>query len=418
MPARPIRRHAGAVLIAVSCAAAAAAHAAAAAAAHAAAADASLPAGCDAVAAGNAVSTRQGAPSAPPVFPPVQIALRTPVEPTVLPSGGRNVLVYEVHLHNFTGAPATLRGLDVLDADHPARAPLVGFRGAALEARLRQVTLGDGPDDPRRLAAGQGVVAFLCLAFDAAVPVPARLRHRVLLDESSADGPAIGTRTTPLQVLGRPLVGAGWTAANTPSLASHHRMGLWVVDGAARISRRYAIDWKKFDGAGKTWAGDARDVHAYYAYGEKVLAVADGRVVAARDGLPDNVPKTDAGFAPAVPVTLDTVGGNQVVIDLGNGQFAAYYHLQPGSVRVKPGDAVQRGQWLARVGNSGDARWPHLHFQMTDRPDAMASEGLPHLFERYRIRTGASGWEDRRGEYPLGDAVVDFGPESCPGCAP
>ena len=409
MSAMPKRRHAGATLVFLLCAGAAAAHARA--------ADAPLPAGCDAVTAGKA-APGPGAPAAPPAFPPVQIALRTPVEPTVLPSGGRNVLVYEIHLHNFTAAPATLHGLAVLDADHPARAPLAELGEAALEARLRQATLGDGPGDPRRLAPGQGVVAFLCLAFDAAVPVPARLRHRVRLDASSVDGPAIGTRTTPLQVLGRPLVGANWTPANTPSLDSHHRMGLWVVDGAARISRRYAIDWKKFDSAGKAYAGDARDVRAYYAYGEKVLAVANGRVIAARDGFPDNVPKTDAGFAPAVPVTLDTVGGNQVVIDLGNGQFAAYYHLQPGSVRVKVGDTVQQGQWLARVGNSGDARWPHLHFQLTDQPDAMASEGLPHVFDRYRVRTGEGAWEDRRAAYPMGDAVLDFGPDACADCRP
>ena len=407
MPASSIRRHAGTILVVVACAGAPAAPARAAA--------APLPAGCDAVTTGNAAVTRE---SAPIVFPPVQIALRTPVEPTVLPSGGRNVLVYEVHLHNFMAAPATIQGLDVLDADHPGRAPLAGFRDAALRARLRGATLGEGTGDPRRLAAGQGVVAYLCLAFDAAVPVPARLRHRVLLDGSSADGPAIGTRTTPLRVLGRPLVGAGWTPANTPSLESHHRMGLWVVDGAARISRRYAIDWKKYDVAGQAYAGDPRDVHAYYAYGENVLAVADGRVVAARDGMPDNVPKTAAGFAPAVPVTLDTVGGNQVVIDLGNGQYAAYYHLQPGSVRVRAGDSVKRGQWLARIGNSGDARWPHLHFQVTDGPDAMASEGLPYLFEHYRIRTGAAGWEDRRDDYPLGDAIVDFGPDACADCTP
>jgi murein DD-endopeptidase MepM/ murein hydrolase activator NlpD len=143
-----------------------------------------------------------------------------------------------------------------------------------------------------------------------------------------------------------------------------------------------------------------------------VLAVADGRVVAARDGFPDNIPKTEAGFEPALPVTLATVGGNQVVIDLGNGQFAAYYHLQPGSVRVKAGDRVSRGQLLARVGNSGDARWPHLHFQVTDKADVMASEGLPHLFDSYRTKAANQPWETRTREYPMGDVVVDFGPDT------
>jgi murein DD-endopeptidase MepM/ murein hydrolase activator NlpD len=187
---------------------------------------------------------------------------------------------------------------------------------------------------------------------------------------------------------------------------------LWVVDGVAQISRRYAFDWKKYDAQGKSWSGDQRDVHAYYAYGQKVVAVADGTVVAAIDGYPDNIPRTPAGFEAAVPVTLESIAGNRVVIDLGGGQYAYYAHLQPGSVRVKAGQRVRRGLPLARVGSSGDAREPHLHFQVNDRPDVLASEGLPQLFDRYRTRNGDGAWVTRTHEYPMGDAVVDFGPDT------
>jgi murein DD-endopeptidase MepM/ murein hydrolase activator NlpD len=330
----------------------------------------------------------------------------------VLPSAGWNYLVYELHLQNFTTEPVTLRGIEVRDADTPTAPPIAELNQAQLDERLRQVTIGDDGADIRSLKVGQGVVAYLCLALPAKLHVPARLRHRVLLDNTVADGPAIGTHTTALQVFGRPLVGTDWTPDNGPSLHSHHRTGLWVVDGSAQISRRYAIDWKKFDSQGKTYAGDARDVRAYYAYGQKVLAVADGRVIAARDGVPDNIPKTEAGFETAQPITFANVGGNQVVIDLGNGQFVAYYHLQPGSVRVKAGDQVRRGQLLARVGNSGDARWPHLHFQVTDKPDVMASEGLPHLFDSYRVKAANQLWDARVREYPMGEVVIDFGPDT------
>jgi murein DD-endopeptidase MepM/ murein hydrolase activator NlpD len=374
------------------------------------AANVPLPYGCET--AGQTKPAALARAAVQPVFPPVQVQVRTPLQPTVLPSAGRNYLVYELHLQNLTAEPVTVRGIEVLDADQPAAAPVAELKETQLSASLRQVTIGDDTGDIRRLGVGQGAVAFLCLAFEAKVPVPARLRHRVMLDKTVADGPAIETHTTPLQVLGRPLVGTDWTPDNNPSLYSHHRMGLWVVDGEARISRRYAIDWKKYDSQGKTYAGDARDVHAYYAYGQKVLAVADGKVVAARDGFPDNVPKTEAGFEPARPVTLETIGGNQIIIDLGNGQFAAYFHLQPGSVGVRTGDRVRRGQLLARVGNSGDARWPHLHFQVTDKANVMASEGLPQLFDRYRTKTGDQEWETRAGEYPMGDVVIDFGPDT------
>ncbi|MFL6710079.1 MAG: M23 family metallopeptidase [Massilia sp.] len=154
---------------------------------------------------------------------------------------------------------------------------------------------------------------------------------------------------------------------------------------------------------------DPPPLRAYYAYGEKVLAVADAKVVAARDGFPDNIPKTGAGFETSVPITPATIGGNEVILDLGHGQFAAYFHLQPGSVKLKPGDRVRRGQLIGRIGNSGDARWPHLHFQLTDRPDVMASEGLPQVFESYRMKTASGQYSQRRGEYPMGEVVVDFG---------
>lgn len=368
-----------------------------------------LPHGCEMAA--TSKQTASAREHVQPAFPPVQVQVRTPLEPTVLPSEGRNYLIYELHLQNFTTEPVIVRGIEVLDADQPSPTTVALLKDALVSASLRKATIGDDTGNVRQLGVGEGAVAFLCIAFDAKVSVPARLRHRVMLDKTVAEGAAIKTNTTPLQVLGRPLIGTNWTPDNNPSLHSHHRMGLWVVEGNARISRRYALDWKKYDSNGKNYAGDPRDVLSYYAYGQKVLAVADGKVVAARDGFPDNVPKTQAGFQPALPVTLETIGGNQVIIELGNGQFAAYYHLQPGSLRVKTGDRVRRGQLLAHVGNSGDARWPHLHFQVTDKADTMASEGLPQLFDSYRSKTGDQDWETRTGEYPMGNVVIDFGPE-------
>lgn len=366
-----------------------------------------LPDGCD-VAGASVVAARAVSP-APSAFPPVQLQMRTPLEPTVLPSAGRNYLIYEVHLQNFSTEAMTLRGIQVLDADKVNAAPVAEITEAQLDARLRRITIGDHAGGNRVLGTGQSSIAFLCLAFDSKAVVPTKLRHRVLLDGAVADSPAIGTRGTPLRVLAGPVVGTGWSADNNPSLHSHHRMGLWVVDGIAQISRRYAFDWKKYGKDGKSWSGDQRDVRTYYAYGEKTVAVADGTVVAAQDGYPDNVPRTPAGFEPAVPVTMESLAGNRIVIDIGGGQFAYYAHLKPGSVRVKAGDRVRRGEWIGQVGNSGDARQPHLHFQLTNNPDILASEGLPHLFERYRMRVGDGERETRSLEYPMGNVVVDFG---------
>jgi murein DD-endopeptidase MepM/ murein hydrolase activator NlpD len=69
--------------------------------------------------------------------------------------------------------------------------------------------------------------------------------------------------------------------------------------------------------------------------------------------------------------------GNHVVLDLGNGIYAAYAHLQRGSLCVREGDRVHAGQVLARCGNSGNSSEPHLHFQLMDDPDPDAARGIP-----------------------------------------
>jgi murein DD-endopeptidase MepM/ murein hydrolase activator NlpD len=55
-----------------------------------------------------------------------------------------------------------------------------------------------------------------------------------------------------------------------------------------------------------------------------------------------------------------------------------------GSVRVRPGDRVQRGQVLAKCGNSGNSTAPHLHFQLTDAPLITYSTSLPAYFHNVK----------------------------------
>ncbi|HTQ60138.1 MAG TPA: M23 family metallopeptidase [Candidatus Solibacter sp.] len=145
-------------------------------------------------------------------------------------------------------------------------------------------------------------------------------------------------------------------------------------------------------------------------YGKLVLAVADGRIIAARDGLPDNIPGHGDAFHPAVPITLETIAANTITLDLGGGQFAHYMHLQPGSLRVKAGDRIRRGQVLARIGDSGDAREPHLHFEVTTSSRLLAGEGVPYLIDRYSSKSSSDGpAELHTRELPLDHSVVTFG---------
>ncbi len=37
---------------------------------------------------------------------------------------------------------------------------------------------------------------------------------------------------------------------------------------------------------------------------------------------------------PALPISMETVAGNRITLDVGGGQFAYTMHLQPGSLSV------------------------------------------------------------------------------------
>jgi murein DD-endopeptidase MepM/ murein hydrolase activator NlpD len=54
--------------------------------------------------------------------------------------------------------------------------------------------------------------------------------------------------------------------------------------------------------------------------------------------------------------------GNAVVVDHGNGVSTLYAHNS--ELTVKPGDRVQAGQVVAKVGSTGDSTGPHLHFEV------------------------------------------------------
>ena len=57
------------------------------------------------------------------------------------------------------------------------------------------------------------------------------------------------------------------------------------------------------------------------------------------------------------------------MIELDNGLFVVLAHLQLGSLRVRNGDAVRKGDALARVGNSDNTTMPHLHLQVQTHVD-------------------------------------------------
>jgi hypothetical protein len=115
----------------------------------------------------------------------------------------------------------------------------------------------------------------------------------------------------------------------------------------------------------------------YGCWGVTVVAPAAGRVVKARDGLPDEKPG-------AVSNNFEAPSGNHVVVELPSGTYLEVAHLQRGSVAVKEGERVEEGQPLGRCGNSGNTSEPHIHIhhqrQHPDFGEGVLIEGLPLYF--------------------------------------
>ena len=110
---------------------------------------------------------------------------------------------------------------------------------------------------------------------------------------------------------------------------------------------------------GRTFRGDGTRLQDHAIFGQPLLAVADGRITAAVDGHPD---------PPVGGRTWQAMAGNHVVLDIGGGRYVLYGHLELGSLRVRVGDDVRRGQVLGNVGDSGNSDAPHLHLQVQNKP--------------------------------------------------
>jgi len=91
--------------------------------------------------------------------------------------------------------------------------------------------------------------------------------------------------------------------------------------------------------------------------------------------------KVKAAAAGVVERVEKNVGkaGNIVVIRHADGSSTHYFHLS--GFDVKAGDTVKQGQLIARSGKSGNAKGPHLHFEIRD---ASGNKLNPSQFVKYK----------------------------------
>ncbi|HET9439052.1 MAG TPA: M23 family metallopeptidase, partial [Longimicrobiales bacterium] len=328
--------------------------------------------------------------------------------------GGQTQLVHELHVTNQLKTRATIEHLEVRDGS----GAVVARYGSA---ELVALTSGKTPD-ARAVSLEPGLRVVIYFWIPLAARAPDTITHRLVATAGTdtmvvdVGVTAVARRASP--ALGPPLRGGPWVAVYAPALERGHRRVLFEHEGAAAtIPARFAIDWIRIDSAGRLAAGDPQLVRSYYSYDAEVLAVAGARVAATRNAVAERSRLVHVAHGPVL------ASGNYVTLDLGDGHFVSYEHLKPGSVLVKPGEQVKRGQVIARVGFSGDGSHPHLHMHISNGATPMIGEGLPWTLATYQLLGGYAGlsavfagrrWTEQQGAYerrhelPAPNAVVMF----------
>jgi murein DD-endopeptidase len=330
-------------------------------------------------------------------------------------------LVHELWITNRNLTVVKLSAVTVLDADRA----IARFDGPELSRRVGRPDLPRTHPTPLVVEPARAAVVYFWIPLDNGRP-PERIRHRVEVtrEDASAGLQALGGETavrSEVEVLDPPLGGAGWTAVYDPAMMGGHRTAVYTVEGVSRIPGRFALDWIRLLPTGRAHVDRASRPADWNGFGADVLAVKDARVALAVDGHPD----ADASGKPREAITRENAAGNYLALDLGNGRYAFYEHLQNGSLAVKVGDTVARGQVVARVGSSGSvSSGPHLHFHVATAPSTLGAEGVPFVLRSFEARgafasidafskgeaplPSSSDRTTRTHERPAPNAVVDF----------
>jgi murein DD-endopeptidase MepM/ murein hydrolase activator NlpD len=307
-----------------------------------------------------------------------------------LGSDGQIHLVYELWITNFTAREVVVETVAVVGDNKE----IAALDGVAVAGRLQPV--GRRDTSAAMAPSTQGLL-FLHVVLPANAAIPRSLTHRISArvaaappgqEEIRESGGETPVAPHDVVVIGPPLRGERFISADSCCDASRHTRAALPVNGRVYLAQRFAVDWEQLDAQGRIYAGAQSDPTSYAIYGRDVLAVADALVVAIIDGLRDQPPgKMPSGIA------IEEADGNSVILDLGGERYALYAHLRAGSIIVKAGDRVKRGQTIARVGNSGNTLAPHLHFHVMDTPLPLASNGLPYSIDAFQVTGATPGTE-------------------------
>jgi murein DD-endopeptidase len=311
-----------------------------------------------------------------------------PSEAAILVGNGRKHSAYELYVTNLGTTPFKIVELDVQGKKGDDVLLAQSATGKNLAAMFMPGSGGDAtkPNDPI-LQPGQSGAFFIFADFTPGRADPDTFETAIRIEQHGERSGSGTIHIADLDIspaapiaIKSPLRGNNWSAGNGPSNTSPHRRSVLPVDGQPHIGQRYAIDWIQLGNDGNSFSDDKHKNSSYFAWDQPIHAVADGKIIEAKDGIPENIPESGKL---AVTITSDTLAGNFIIEDLDNGHYAAYAHLRPGTLKVKVGDTVRAGDVIGHLGNSGNSSEPHLHFQVCDAPSFYDSEGIPFAIDQF-----------------------------------
>ena len=311
---------------------------------------------------GGAAAAEPGDGPAPQQLTPLIVSSLAPDPVPVKGSDGRVHVAYELSVLNYSPNPAVITSLDTLAPDGKV---VTSRSQAQVQARtmiVPELSVEGGP--ATGIPAGATALLVLEDVYPDRASVPGSVTHRISAtfpahepnDHSYAalwpssvtetGGPVTVSGDAPI-VIGAPVRGTGWEAGNSCCDLNNHRFVLFPTDGRINGGERFAIDFSRIDVAEATGPDvsarillrpntDGTKNQDYLGDGAPVLAVAHATVVKATSDVPDTPP---GGKVEASGLSLDSLGGNEVVLRLAPDLYAFYFHLAPGSVTV---DATRR----------------------------------------------------------------------------
>lgn len=346
---------------------------------------------------------------------------RIPYRSEIIRINGIPTIYYELVLLNRSARRISLKGLKVLQAKGLDTLLILNSDELIKRSDLSEASPSANSIE---LASGDSSLLYMELSLKRSHE-PLQILHQLKFEYIDAPGIEISyslpsfivSESNTVAVLGPPFANGNWAAIYDPAWKRGHRRVVYSNQGKKYIPGRFAIDFVRLNDKGEYFKRNEDSIGNWFGYGNDILAVADGIVSSVREGARES--ETLSGHIDPV---AEQAAGNYVSICIDQNKFVFYEHLKLGSIKVKPGQRVRKGDVIAALGFTGQSTGPHLHFHMSNKDTPLYAEGIPFVFESFMTlgsypdfeTFGKTIWKKsgsslrNQAERPLPNSVISF----------